>query len=79
VEGGSAFDSVALVGESNASLADDVVMFVDGRDVSVDDGPLRARFGLARVGFEQRGKNGFDAPSCTYTPLTRQPENPWAI
>jgi hypothetical protein len=37
VEAGSAFDGVAFVGDGGASLADDVVEFVDGRDMFVDD------------------------------------------
>ena len=38
MEFGSAFDGVAFVGESCASSSDDVVEFVDRRDVFVDDG-----------------------------------------
>ena len=38
MEAGSAFDGVAFVGESGASFSDDVVEFVDRRDVFVDDG-----------------------------------------
>jgi hypothetical protein len=35
MEAGSAFDGVAFVGESGASFSDDVVEFVDRRDVFV--------------------------------------------
>ena len=37
MEAGSAFDGVAFVGEGGASFSDDVVEFVDRRDVLVDD------------------------------------------
>jgi hypothetical protein len=37
VESGSTFDGVALLGEGGASLADDIVEFLDGGDVFVDD------------------------------------------
>ena len=37
VEAGSAFDGVTLFDEGGASFADDVVEFVDRRDVFVDD------------------------------------------
>jgi hypothetical protein len=43
VESGSAFDVVSFVGEGGASLADDVVEFVDGRDMFVDDGLVDQR------------------------------------
>ncbi len=43
MEAGSAFDGVSLVGEGGASLADDVVEFVDGRDMFVDDGLVDQR------------------------------------
>ena len=38
MEARSAFDGVALFGEGGASFADDVVEFVDRRDVLVCDG-----------------------------------------
>ena len=38
MEAGSAFDGVAFVGEDGASLANDVVEFVDRRDVLLTKG-----------------------------------------
>ena len=43
MKAGSAFDGVSFVGEGGASLADDVVEFVDGRDMFVDDGLVDQR------------------------------------
>jgi len=50
MEAGSAFDGVAFVGEGGASLANDVVEFVDRREVLVDDGFVDQRLqGFGRL------------------------------
>lgn len=60
MESGSALDGVALVGEGGASFSDDVVEFVDRRDVFVDDGFVDQRpqgFGRLQLGRVWRQKD----------------------
>ena len=60
MEAGSAFDGVTFFGEGGASLADDVVEFVDRRDMFVDDGFVDQRpqrFGRLQFGRVGRQKH----------------------
>ncbi len=47
MEAGSAFDGVAFVDEGAASFSDDVVDFVDRRDVFADDGFVDQRHSVS--------------------------------
>ena len=64
MEAGSAFDDVAFAGESCASFSNDVVEFLDRRDVLVDDGFVDERpqrFGRLKFGRIGRQKDEADA------------------
>ena len=81
MEAGSAFDGVAFVDEGGASFSDDVVEFVDGRDVFVDDGFVDQRpqrFGwlqLGRIGRQEDQAHAFGYAQASFAMPTGVVEN----
>ena len=81
MEAGSAFDCVAFVDEGGASFSDDVVEFVDRRDVFVDDGFINQRpwrFGwlqLGRIGRREDQANAFGHAQASFAMPTGVVEN----
>ena len=81
MEAGSAFDGVAFVDEGGASFSDDVVEFVDRRDVFVDDGFINQRpqrFGwlqLGRIGRQEDQAHAFGHAQASFAMPTGVVEN----
>ena len=81
MEAGSAFDGVAFVDEGGASFSDDVVEFVDRRDVFVDDGFINQRpqrFGwlqLGRIGRQEDQAHAFGHVQASFAMPTGVVEN----